>query len=80
MRCTWCIRDSKTADRCDKCGSKHLRDPSEPHTPDWSRRTLATWECKVCDRVISNTDDAAIASECPGLKAATTARRNPNEV
>ena len=67
MRCTWCIRDSTLPDKCDKCGSDFaLADPNVPHKPHWSRATRTTWECKICDRSVSNTDDAAIASMCPG--------------
>ena len=66
MRCTWCIRDTQTPDRCDQCGSKYLSDPNLPHDPDWSRHTIKTWVCKVCDRIVDNTDWEAIGARCPG--------------
>ncbi len=49
-RCTWCCKDTKTK-ACEHCGSDHaVSDRTKPHRPEWSRKTMTTVECKVCDR------------------------------
>jgi ribosomal protein S14 len=64
--CSWCMKDTRTTDKCEHCGSIDVHDPNKPHHPDWSRKTRYTWECKVCGRVIPNTDEDAINSRCTG--------------
>jgi hypothetical protein len=50
LRCIWCMKDTKT-NPCEHCGSDQVVDRTKPHTPHWSRRTIRTIECKICDRV-----------------------------
>jgi hypothetical protein len=55
-RCVFCCKDSEEIP-CQKCGNDHtLYVKGEKHTCQWSRRTISSMECKVCDRVISNKD------------------------
>ena len=55
-RCVFCCKDSEEIP-CQNCGNDHtLYIKGEKHSCQWSRRTIATMECKVCDRVISNVD------------------------
>lgn len=55
-RCILCCKDSDT-DPCQHCGNKYaLYIKGEKHDCHWSRRTISTMECKICDRVISNDD------------------------
>lgn len=53
-RCTWCCKDSSTSP-CEYCKSdSSIYVKGEKHICDWSRKTINTMECKICDRVISN--------------------------
>jgi len=54
-RCIWCMKDS-AADPCEFCGSDNLYVKGEKHTCHWSRETINTIKCKVCDRIISMDD------------------------
>lgn len=62
LRCIWCCKDTKT-DPCENCGSDQVCDPNKPHVHHWSRRTIITMECKVCDKVISNKDYFSTSGE-----------------
>lgn len=56
LRCTWCCKDTKT-NSCEHCGNSHsVSDPYEQHNHEWSRKTIKTMECKVCDLEVSNED------------------------
>lgn len=52
MRCTWCCCDTGEDEDgdCVRCGNHTLVDRAKPHMPHWSRKTIDTVECKVCDR------------------------------
>ncbi len=68
LRCTWCCKDTPTSP-CHRCGNDVcLTDRTKPHRPEWSRKTISTVECKVCDRSgpysIQTTSD-----DCPGNHA-----------
>jgi hypothetical protein len=49
------MKDS-AADPCEFCGSDNLYVKGEKHTCHWSRETINTVKCKVCDRIISMDD------------------------
>lgn len=50
LRCTWCCKDTLTKP-CQYCGNFHtVKDRTESHIPEWSRKDTAIVECKVCDR------------------------------
>lgn len=49
LRCTWCCRDVEQ-DPCEHCDNYSVTARTKPHRPEWSRKTLQTVECKVCDR------------------------------
>ena len=53
FRCTWCGRDNgDDGKECAACANTStLIDRTKRHSPHWSRRTMNTVECKVCDRV-----------------------------
>src|SRR5215472_6693809 len=54
LRCTWCCKDTRTSP-CENCGSDiAVVDPYKEHTHDWSRKTITTMECKVCDLEVPN--------------------------
>lgn len=57
-RCTWCGRDCAKL-FCDHCGCDfNVVDRSLPHTHEWSRKTINSVECKICDEVrkVDNTN------------------------
>lgn len=62
-RCVWCIKDSKT-EACERCGGP-CEDRTKPHIPHWSRKTMATVECKICDRSVSY-EQMLSDNHCPG--------------
>lgn len=41
---------------CQHCGSDQVYDMDAPHTCHWSRKTIATVECKICGRTLSAED------------------------
>ena len=61
--CTWCGTKNIEGDKCPRygLGGYHLKDPSAPHNPDWSRNTISTWICKVCDLVVDPTKPEELA-------------------
>lgn len=64
LRCTWCCRDTKT-NPCEHCGSdSSVVDRTEPHNPHWSRRTMRTVDCKVCDREVPNSEQGKPGERC----------------
>lgn len=63
--CTWCCK-KMTEDICPSCEHSTCRNDIE-HDPEWSRKTISKWECKICLRTINNSDEEAICSVCPGL-------------
>mgnify|MGYP001602384043 CR=1 FL=1 len=55
-RCIWCMKDTFT-NPCEFCGnSDHIYIKGAKHTCHWSRKTINSMECKICERVISNED------------------------
>ncbi len=38
---------------CEHCGSTQVENMDAPHTCEWSRKTIDTVECKVCERTMS---------------------------
>lgn len=66
LQCTWCMRPSNPP-VCEHCGNAaHLRDPNKPHTPEWSRCTWNTVECKICGRKIPFEEHGRADDICPG--------------
>ena len=50
-RCVWCIKDTAT-NPCEFCGnSDSLYVKGRKHTCHWSRQTLSTVKCKICDKI-----------------------------
>lgn len=50
------MKDTATVP-CENCGgSDQIYAKGEKHTCHWSRYTLNSVKCKLCDRVISNED------------------------
>ena len=50
-RCTWCGRDWMVP-FCGHCNSEgNVVDTSLPHRHQWSRKTINSVECKICDEV-----------------------------
>jgi len=49
LRCIWCMKDTKT-NPCEHCGSDQVVDKTKRHKPHWSRFTINTIKCKICDR------------------------------
>ena len=50
MQCTWCMIPTRTTP-CEHCGNEYsVRNPSRPHSPEWSRETIHLAKCKVCGR------------------------------
>jgi len=49
LRCIWCIKDTQT-NPCEHCGSDQVLNRTQPHRPHWSRWTIDTIKCKICDR------------------------------
>lgn len=56
LRCTWCCKDVESGPPCPMCGNHSVSDKTAPHRAEWSRKTIRSMECKVCDREISNED------------------------
>lgn len=53
LRCTWCCKDTRKKP-CEHCGSDVVFDPYKEHTHQWSRKTINTMECLVCDLEVQN--------------------------
>jgi hypothetical protein len=51
LRCIWCGQDTRTKP-CEHCQNYEVVDRTQPHVPHWSRRTLDTVCCKICDREV----------------------------
>ncbi len=52
-RCTFCGGDC-WEETCPRCGhSDAVFDKRAPHRCEWSRKTINTVECKICDRTLS---------------------------
>jgi len=52
--CTWCCKDIPGL-ICETCGSDvSVCDKTKPHHCHWSRKTITSMKCKICDRVIPN--------------------------
>ena len=64
-RCTRCIKDSPEP-VCDKCGNECV-DSTQPHHAHWSRKTIRTVECKICDRAVTY-EQMGTDNDCPGRK------------
>ena len=58
MRCLVCGKDTgpEILGCCEHCASGFLVDRTKVHPPHWSRHTMMSMICKICDRVISNED------------------------
>lgn len=52
---------------CPKCGNE-CSDKTKPHKAHWSRKTIRTVECKVCERE-QTYDGQLYDHDCPGLTA-----------
>lgn len=63
LRCIWCCKDTRT-DPCEHCGCDYVMDRTKPHAPHWSRKTMRTVECKVCDREISYEQQGQVDDIC----------------
>lgn len=65
-KCQWCFKETKTSP-CQYCGHTFVVDSSKPHSPDWSRYTIDTVECKICGRKKSFAEYSIKSNdECPG--------------
>lgn len=63
LRCIWCCKDTKT-NPCEHCGSDQVTDRTKPHSPHWSRKTMRTVECKICDREIPYEEHGKVNDRC----------------
>lgn len=53
FRCTWCMKDTNETP-CEHCHSDaSVVDPKLPHTHHWSRKTINTLECKICQKIVT---------------------------
>ncbi len=52
LKCIWCMEKTKTKP-CEHCGSTEVVNPTLPHSCHWSRYTINTVQCKICDKIIS---------------------------
>lgn len=79
LRCIWCIKDT-TTNPCEHCGSDQVQDRTVPHLAHWSRATIATIECKVCDRRVTVEQYAVISDhKCNPQQSIGTTYENQNE-
>jgi uncharacterized CHY-type Zn-finger protein len=53
---------------CVHCGSDQVADPTLPHDHHWSRNTIDSVICKICDKVISFDEYLAPLSKPPTTK------------
>jgi putative endonuclease len=67
LRCIWCIKDTKT-NPCEHCGSDQVVDRTVKHAPHWSRATMNTVECKICDRSVPNNQQYIPGDKCEPTK------------
>ena len=58
LRCIWCCKDV-THKPCEHCDNTCVIDRTQPHHSHWSRKTMQTVECKVCDRERPNAGHGA---------------------
>lgn len=65
FRCLWCCKDTKV-NPCEHCESDAVVNRAVPHSPHWSRKTIRTVECKVCDREIPSEEQGRVGDTCPG--------------
>lgn len=52
LKCVWCMKRTQR-NPCEHCGSEQVYDMDKPHSCEWSRLTINTVECKLCERVLS---------------------------
>jgi len=61
--CPRCLKDSP-GPVCDQCGGECV-DRTRPHNSHWSRKTIRTVACKICDRTV-NYEQMLTDHHCPG--------------
>ena len=72
FRCTWCCKDTESKP-CQHCGNECcVVDRTKPHTPEWSRKTIATVECKICDRQAPYASQGIVGDRCNPQKRTFT--------
>src|SRR5262245_24974608 len=75
LKCTWCCKDTSKIP-CENCGSDAVVDPYKEHNHHWSRKTIATIACTICDLEVSNTVYFSGSAPTAGKKERTNEIRS----